>query len=164
MVIDMTAPSPQKVIPVDEIRPQDIVTPPLPQYECKREKETPITSSTTKSEDTHKRRKRAKRKSQNERRESSKEEDQKLLLTQQPPSGNEEELVATLLPLQRSHDLSCDQATPGNTHSQSLSEEQTNHTSRELLLNSKDSSAAGEGGVVSSQTSKPQDTGQPIVH
>lgn len=165
-IIDMTTPSPQKVIPVDEIRPQNLVTPPLPQHECKKEEKIRITSSTTKSEDTHKRRKRAKRKHRNEKQVSSTEEDQELLLTQQPPSGDEEELVATLLPLQRSHDQSCDQAMSGNSHPQSVDEgtSQTNHTSRELLLNLDDHSAAEEGGAVSLQASKPQDSGQLTVH
>lgn len=169
----MTVPDvPKKAVPIDEIGPQvDTTTLPPPRYESRREKEcivsTSCKSSATKSGDTHKRRKRAKRKSRSERQESQ-EEDCELLLTQQSPSCDEEDQVATLLPLQRSHDQSCDSAAPADTQSRSASvtEEgvsQPSSTSRELLLNSQGHSVE-EGGKAISQTSHLQDAGRPIVH
>jgi hypothetical protein len=170
-VIDMTAPSREKVIPIDEITPQEVVTLPPPQYKSKRE-EGPVTTgsknSTLKSKDAHKRRKRARRKSHITQESPNKEEDKEFLLTPHSQSSDEEEPVVTLLPLQRSHDQSCDLMAPNDTHSPSTGitgegAGQTNSFSRELVLNS-ESHSVEEGGVASSQASHTQDTGRLVVH
>jgi hypothetical protein len=50
----------------------------------------------------------------------NKEEDKEFLLTPHSQSSDEEEPVVTLLPLQRSHDQSCDLIAPNDTHSPSM--------------------------------------------
>lgn len=162
-IIDMTAPSPRKVIPVDTIQAQHIETPPPPLYESKGEEESveeTHKNSTSKSEDGRKRRKKAKRKPRIER--LSSQEDQEQLLS------SDKELAETLLPLQRSHDQSCDSPVPDCAQSQSAgtagqSASRTTSTSSELSLNS-DCHSAEEGGVVTAQTASPPDTVLLIAH
>lgn len=110
-------------------------TPP-PRYKPRDEREsaTPLGAI---SEDARKRRRKGKRRAQKDK--ESSQEDEELLLSQQS-LGDEEAPVTTLLPLGRSHDMSCDltAAPSGCTQSQSVgvAESQSDPAStRELLLN-----------------------------
>lgn len=171
----MTTPSPTKVIPVDTIQAQHIETPPPPPYEPNREEGTAYTShknSATKSENSRKRRKKAKRKPRSVRLDC--QEDEEVLLSQQLLPGDEEtaellsgdeDIAETLLPLQRSHDQSCDTPVPGSTLSRGASitndGASLQNSSRELSLNSGHSA---ERGVAISETARPQDTVLLVVH
>lgn len=165
-IIDMTTACPRKVIPVDTIQAQHVGTSP---YEPKKEEKCGGTSPkgvAAKSEDSRKRRKRAKRKPRNERPDSQ-AEDREVLLTQQL-SSSDEETAETLLPLQRSHDQSCDDSQPGSTLYRSENAtggSASSSTSTKLsLLNSERHSTEGRGAAADSQTVCPQDMAKLVQH